>query len=107
MNNPVNVPPAGQRQPGLVLHGVRHRDLRFLGLRAGLVAKLNERHQHGQHEAADEDVEYPGHVTEGQLALRRRLFLFLAFRPEERNVMSPGALSVSQSGLTCRTTSDF
>ena len=79
MNNSINVSPSRQRQPGLVLHGVRHGNLRFLGLRAGLVAKLDERHQHGQHEAADEDVEYSRHVAEGQLTLGRRLLLFLAF----------------------------
>ena len=78
MNNPVNIPPSRQRQSGLVLHGVRHGNLRLLRLRAGLVAKLDERHQHGQHEAADEDVEYSRHVAEGQLTLGRRLFLFLA-----------------------------
>ena len=79
MNNSINVSPSRQRQPGLVLHGVRHGNLRFLRFRAGLVAKLNERHQHGQHEAADEDVEYSRHVAEGQLTLGRRLLLFLAF----------------------------
>ena len=71
MDDAVNVAPAGQRQPRLVLHGVRHGNLGFLRFRAGLVAKLNERHQHSQHEAADEDVEYSRHVTEGQLTLGR------------------------------------
>ena len=79
MNNSVNVPASRQRQAGLVLHGVRHWNLRLLRLGAGLVAKLYERHQHGQHEAADEDVEYSRHVAEGQLTLGRRLLLFLAF----------------------------
>ena len=81
MNNSINVSPSRQRQPGLVLHGVRHGNLRFLRFRAGLVAKLNERHQHGQHEAADQDVEDPRHMTERQLALGGGLFLLLTFRP--------------------------
>ena len=80
MHDAVNVAPPGQRQPRLVLHRVRHRHLGLLALGAGLIAELDQGHQHGEHEAADQDVEDPRHVAQGQLALRRTLFLFLAFR---------------------------
>ena len=63
MDNPVNVPTPGESQPGLVLHCVRHGHLGLLALGAGLVAELYEGHEHGQHEPADQDVEYACHVT--------------------------------------------
>ena len=63
MDNPVNVPPPGESQPGLVLHCVRHGHLGLLALGAGLVAELDEGHEHGEHQAADEDVEDTSHVT--------------------------------------------
>ena len=64
MNNPVNIASSRQRQSGLVLHGVRNGHLGLLALGAGLVAELHERHQHGQHEAADQNVEDARHVTQ-------------------------------------------
>lgn len=49
--------------------------LHSLGLVAGLVAELDEGHQHGQAQAPDEDVEDPGHVAQtqglGRLVLQR------------------------------------
>ena len=81
MDNPVDIPPPGERQPGLVLHRVRHGDLGLLALGACLVAELDEGHEHGQHQPADQDVEYPRHVAEGQLTLGGTLLLLLAFGP--------------------------
>lgn len=40
--------------------------LQFLGLGAGLIAKLDQGHQHGQTQAAHQDVENSRHVAQAQ-----------------------------------------
>ena len=87
MNNPVDVPAPGQRQPRLVLHRVGHRDLGLLALGAGFVAELDEGHEHGEHEPADENVEDAGHVAQGEFALGRTLLLLLALGPGKERVV--------------------
>lgn len=52
------------RQACLVPHGFGEGELHSLGLVSGLVAELDEGHQHGQTQAADQDVENPSHITE-------------------------------------------
>lgn len=47
--------------------------LHALGLGSGLVAELDQRHQHGQAKTAHKDVEDSGHV--GQAQSLRRLVL--------------------------------
>lgn len=47
--------------------------LHALGLGSGLVAELDQRHQHGQAKTAHKDVEDPGDV--GQAQSLRRLIL--------------------------------
>lgn len=40
--------------------------LHSLGLVSGLVAELDEGHQHGQTQAPDQNVEDPSHITEAE-----------------------------------------
>lgn len=71
---------AGAAQAGMAVMGVLglglDLHLHSLGLIAGLVAELDEGHQHGQTQAPHQDVEDPGHVAQaeglGRLVLQSR-----------------------------------
>lgn len=52
------------RQARLIPHGFGEGELHSLGLVSGLVAELDEGHQHGQAQATDQNVEDPSHITE-------------------------------------------
>lgn len=53
-------------QARLVPHGFGEGELHSLGLVSGLVAELDEGHQHGQAQAPDQNVEDPSHITEAE-----------------------------------------
>lgn len=53
-------------QARLVPHGFGEGELHSLGFVSGLVAELDECHQHGQAQAPDQNVEDPSHITEAE-----------------------------------------